>query len=33
MNYETVKAFNNEPLELTRYEKLLTKLKDSALIV
>jgi ABC-type transport system involved in Fe-S cluster assembly fused permease/ATPase subunit len=33
MNYETVKAFNNEKLELSRYEKLLKKLKDSAMIV
>ena len=33
MNYETVKAFNNERLELSRYEKLLSKLKDSALVV
>jgi ABC-type transport system involved in Fe-S cluster assembly fused permease/ATPase subunit len=33
MNYETVKAFNKEKLELTRYEKLLNKLKDSASLV
>lgn len=33
MNYETVKAFNNEKLELTRYSKLLNKLKESATLV
>jgi ABC-type transport system involved in Fe-S cluster assembly fused permease/ATPase subunit len=33
MNYETVKAFNNEKLEMTRYEKLLESLKQSALLV
>ncbi len=33
MNYETVKAFNNEKLELFRYEKLLHKLMESATIV
>jgi ABC-type transport system involved in Fe-S cluster assembly fused permease/ATPase subunit len=33
MNYETVKAFNNEKLELSRYEKLLNRLKDSAMLV
>lgn len=33
MNYETVKAFNNEKLELSRYKTLLEKLKDSALTV
>lgn len=33
MNYETVKAFNNEKLELSRYKTLLEKLKESALKV
>jgi ABC-type transport system involved in Fe-S cluster assembly fused permease/ATPase subunit len=33
MNYETVKSFNNEKLELSRYEKLLNKLKESAMLV
>ena len=33
MNYETVKAFNNESLEIGRYEKLLNQLKESAGIV
>lgn len=33
MNYETVKAFNNEKLELSRYRALLDKLKGSALSV
>jgi ABC-type transport system involved in Fe-S cluster assembly fused permease/ATPase subunit len=33
MNYETVKSFNNEKMELSRYEKLLSKLKESAMIV
>ena len=33
MNYETVKAFNKEKLELSRYEKLLNKLKESATLV
>jgi ABC-type transport system involved in Fe-S cluster assembly fused permease/ATPase subunit len=33
MNYETVKMFNNEKLELSRYEILLNKLKKSALEV
>jgi ABC-type transport system involved in Fe-S cluster assembly fused permease/ATPase subunit len=28
MNYETVKAFGNEPLELKRYTKLVQKLKE-----
>jgi ATP-binding cassette subfamily B protein len=33
MNYETVKAFNNEKLELKRYDKLLDRLKESARLV
>ena len=33
MNYETVKAFNNEHLEHTRYGKILDKLKESAMLV
>ena len=33
MNYETVKAFNNEKLEFSRYAKLLDKLKESAKVV
>jgi ABC-type transport system involved in Fe-S cluster assembly fused permease/ATPase subunit len=33
MNYETVKAFNNEKLELSRYNALLNKLKGSAIDV
>jgi len=33
MNYETVKAFNNEALEKERYEALLDKLKGSAISV
>jgi ATP-binding cassette subfamily B (MDR/TAP) protein 7 len=33
MNYETVKAFNNEKLELKRYVKLLERLKESATLV
>jgi ATP-binding cassette, subfamily B, heavy metal transporter len=33
MNYETVKAFNNEKLEFSRYERLLNKLKESATLV
>ncbi len=33
MNYETVKTFNNEKLELSRYETLLNKLKHSAIVV
>jgi ABC-type transport system involved in Fe-S cluster assembly fused permease/ATPase subunit len=33
MNYETVKAFNKEKLELSRYEKLLNQLKESANLV
>eukprot|EP00351_Strombidinopsis_sp_SopsisLIS2011_P000555 CAMPEP_0116874104 /NCGR_PEP_ID=MMETSP0463-20121206/5512_1 /TAXON_ID=181622 /ORGANISM="Strombidinopsis sp, Strain SopsisLIS2011" /LENGTH=100 /DNA_ID=CAMNT_0004517307 /DNA_START=889 /DNA_END=1191 /DNA_ORIENTATION=+ len=33
MNYETVKAFNNEPLEKQRYSQLLDKLKKSAIDV
>jgi ATP-binding cassette subfamily B protein len=33
MNYETVKAFNNERLELGRYRVLLDKLKETAAIV
>jgi ABC-type transport system involved in Fe-S cluster assembly fused permease/ATPase subunit len=33
MNYETVKAFNNEKLELSRYQVLLNKLKDTAALV
>lgn len=30
MNYETVKAFGNEHLEISRYEQLLNKLKKTA---
>ena len=30
MNYETVKAFNNEKLENNRYEKLLERFKRNA---
>jgi ABC-type transport system involved in Fe-S cluster assembly fused permease/ATPase subunit len=30
MNYETVKAFGNEHLEISRYEELLNKLKKTA---
>lgn len=33
MNYETVKAFNAEQLELSRYQKLLVALKKTALTV
>lgn len=33
MNYETVKAFNNEHLEQYRYENILQKLKKSAMKV
>jgi ABC-type transport system involved in Fe-S cluster assembly fused permease/ATPase subunit len=33
MNYETVKAFNNEKLEISRYKALLNKLKGSAIEV
>lgn len=33
MNYETVKIFNNEKLEISRYERLLNKIKNSALII
>ena len=33
MNYETVKAFNNEKLEMNRYNTLLEKLRKSALVV
>lgn len=33
MNYETVKAFNNEHLENSRYRTILDKLKDSAMLV
>jgi len=33
MNYETVKAFNNEELERTRYERLVNKLKKTAYVV
>lgn len=30
MNYETVKAFGNEKLEISRYEILLERIKKSA---
>ena len=33
MNYETVKAFNNEELEKSRYESLVQKQKSAALEV
>jgi len=33
MNYETVKAFNNEKLERNRYEKILNTLKEQAHLV
>ena len=33
MNYETVKTFHNEKLEVKRYEKLLNKIRDSALVI
>lgn len=33
MNYETVKNYNNESLETKRYDKLLNKIKDSALFI
>jgi ABC-type transport system involved in Fe-S cluster assembly fused permease/ATPase subunit len=33
MNYETVKAFNNEKLEEERYADILDKLKDNARVV
>ena len=33
MNYETVKAFNNEELERNRYSSLLKRLKKSAMEV
>lgn len=33
MNYETVKAFNNEDLEKTRYKGHLTRLYDNAMKV
>ena len=32
-NYETVKAFNNETLEQTRYKKIVSKLKNASVIV
>lgn len=33
MNYETIKAFSKEKIELSRYKTLLTKLKETATIV
>ena len=33
MNFETVKNYNNEKLEKSRYEKLLNKIKDSAYFI
>lgn len=33
MNYETVKAFSNEALEVGRYEKILDKLRTQARVV
>lgn len=33
MNYETVKTFNNEKLELSRYKTLLSNLRETALLV
>jgi ABC-type transport system involved in Fe-S cluster assembly fused permease/ATPase subunit len=33
MNYETVKAFNNEELERIRYNGILEKIKKNALKV
>jgi len=33
MNYETVKQFNNEALEKSRYETILDKLYSQAMIV
>ena len=33
MNYETVKQFNNEALETSRYETILDKLYSQAMIV
>jgi len=33
MNYETVKAFNNEDLEKNRYSNLLETLRDNGLVV
>ncbi len=33
MNYETVKVFNNENLEISRYDRLLDKIKQSAIFI
>lgn len=33
MNYETVKQFNNEKLEISRYENILEKLQKQAMVV
>jgi ATP-binding cassette subfamily B (MDR/TAP) protein 7 len=33
MNYETVKAFNNELLERSRYKVILKNIKNSSMIV
>ena len=33
MNYETVKTFNNEKLEETRYSNLIEKVRSNAMIV
>jgi len=33
MNFETVKSFNNEPLEEQRYTRHVDKLKQSAIVV
>lgn len=33
MNYETVKAFNNEKFEFSRYQNMLNSLKETAMVV
>lgn len=33
MNYETVKAFNNELLERSRYKVILRNIKNSSMVV
>ncbi len=33
VNYETVKNFNNENLEISRYQKLLSQIKESAMFI
>jgi ABC-type transport system involved in Fe-S cluster assembly fused permease/ATPase subunit len=33
MNYETVKAFNNEALERSRYKEILRTIKNTAMAV